>query len=211
MMKRLISAALLSAVCSAHAQTPGASAPAALPSTPAKKALAQKIVTLQQPNIENVARSLVEQPAGRMMQDAGRVLQQIPVDKREAVGKAIETDARKYVDESTPIVRERALKLAPSTIGPLLEEHFTEDELKQVLAWLESPVYKKYTQLGPEMTNGFTQKLVTEVRPLVEPRLQALEAKVRADLGMVASGTAAPAASAAPAKAPVPAKKPASK
>ena len=34
-------------------------------------------------------------------------------DKREADGKAIEAEVRKYVDEAYPIVRDRALKLAP--------------------------------------------------------------------------------------------------
>jgi len=105
-------------------------------------------------------------------------------------------------------VRERAVKLAPSTIGTMLEERFTEDELKQLVAWLESPVNKKYSQVGPEMQNGFMKKLVEESRPMVEPRLQALEAKVRASLGVPAGGE--PAAS-APAKAATPAKKPASK
>jgi len=131
----------------------------------------------------------------------------VPAEKREAVGKSIEADIRKYVDESVPIVRERAIKLAPSTIGTMLEERFTEDELKQLVAWLESPVNKKYSQVGPEMQNGFMKKLVEESRPLVEPRLQALESKVRASLGVPAGEPAA----SAPAKAATPAKKPASK
>ena len=45
---------------------------------------------------------------------------------------------RKYVEEATPIVRERAQKAAPGVMGALLDERFTEDELKQLVAWLES-------------------------------------------------------------------------
>ena len=68
-----------------------------------------------------------------MMQAAGqRAAAQVPADKREAIGKAIEADVKKYVEEATPLVRERAVKLAPSTIGAVLEEKFTEDELKQL-------------------------------------------------------------------------------
>ena len=79
------------------------------------------------------------------MQMAGRAIQtQLPADKREAIGKTIEADAKKYVDEAYPPVRERALKLAPTTLGAALEEKFTEDELKQLIAWLESPVNKKF-------------------------------------------------------------------
>lgn len=199
-MKRLIVTALLTSAALAHAQS--ASTPASAPSSPAKKELVQKLMILQQPGIENLARNMVEQPAMRMMQEAGRALQQqVAPDKREAVGKSIEADVRKFVDESVPIVRERAVRLAPSTIGAMMEEKFSEDELRQLVAWLESPVTKKYAQLGPEMQSGFTQKLIAESRPIVDPRLQALEAKVRASLGVPATGSpgAAPAKAAAPA------------
>ena len=202
-MKRLIVAALVSSAALVHAQTT-ASTPTAAPASAAKKELVQKLMVLQQPGIEGLARNLVEQPAAQLMQAAARALQQVPPEKREAVGKSIEADVKKYVDESVPAVRERAVKLAPSTIGATMEEKFTEDELKQLIAWLESPVNKKYSQLGPEMQANFTQKLVAESRPIVDPRLQALEVKVRASLGVPAAG---PAASAPPAKAVAPAKK----
>ncbi len=194
MRKRITLLALLASVTLAHAQS--ASAPA--PASAAKKELVQKVLLLQQPSIENMARNLVEQPAGQMMQAAGRALQQqVPAEKRESVGKGIESDVKKYVEESYPAVRERAVKIAPTTIGAVLEEKFTEDELKQLIAWLESSVNKKYLQLGPEMQNGFLQKLVAEVRPLLDPKLQVLETRVRAALGVPAG----PAASAAPAAA----------
>lgn len=202
-MNRLIVAALLSAAALAHAQTasaPPASAPA-VASSPAKKELVARLMVLQQPGIENLARTLVEQPALQIMQEAGRALQQqVAADKREAVGKAIEADVRKYVDEATPLVRERAVKLAPTTIGTLMEERFSEDELRQLVAWLESPVNKKYAQLGPEIQTSFTQKVVADSRPLVDPKLQALQTKVRATLGV--PNAAAPTASAARAAAP---------
>jgi uncharacterized protein len=208
-MKKMITLALLASAALAHAQS--ASTPAPAPVSAAKKELVQKVLQLQQPAVENMARNLVEQPAGQMMQAAGRALQQqVPAEKREAVGKGIEADVKKYVDESYPVVRERAVKIAPTTIGAVLEEKFTDDELKQLIAWLESPVNKKYLQLGPEMQNGFMQKLVAEARPLLDPKLQALETKVRTALGVPAgpptSGAPA-AAGSAPAKAAAPARK----
>ena len=130
-------------------------------SSPAKKELVQKVLQLQQTEIENVARGLVERPAAQMMQEAGLALQRQTPDKREAMGKAIEAEVKKYIDESYPLVRERALRLAPTTIGAVLEEKISEDELKQLVAWLDSPVNKKYQQLGPDMRNAFIQKLLT--------------------------------------------------
>ncbi|CAN5455258.1 hypothetical protein BH11PSE7_BH11PSE7_24900 [soil metagenome] len=195
---------LLSGFLSAQAQT-----------TPAKKELVAKLLVLQQPGIEAVARNLAEQPAAQIMQAASNViLGRIPADKREAVGAAVTADLKKYVEEAVPVVRERAIKLAPSTIGPVLEEKLTEDELKQVISILESPAFAKYQKLQGEMQNALTVKLVAETRPLIEPKIKAVDLTIAKRLGIAdASGTpispAAPAAAApGPARAPV---KPASK
>jgi hypothetical protein len=154
-----------------------------LPSSPAKKELVQKILQLQQAEIEQVARNIVERPAAQMMQEAGLAMQrQVPPEKREAMAKAIEAEVKKYVDESYPLVRERAVRLAPSTLGAALEEKFTEDELKQLLAWVESPVNKKFQQLGPAR-NAFVQKVLSESVAAVDPKVAALDARIRVILG----------------------------
>ena len=207
MTKPLLLAAMLAAA-------PFAFAPGALAqSSPAKKELVQKLLTSQQPALEGLARRLVEQPAGQMLQAAGQALQtQVAPEKREAVGKSIEADVRKYVDESVPLVRDRAIKLAPTTLGTSLEEKFSEDELKQLIAWFDSPV-NKYQQLAPEMQNSFMQKLAADAGPIVDPKLQALEQQVRSTLasataqaGTAGAGASAPSAPAAPKRATPPAR-----
>lgn len=199
-MKKLIALALLTGTALAQAQT---AAPVA--SSPAKKELVAKIVALQQPAVDNLARGIAERPAAQMMQAAGNVLQtKVPPEKREAIGKAIEADVKKYVDESTPILKDRAAKIGPATVGPIIEERFSEDELKQLAAWLESPVNKKYQQVAPEMQQALVQKLVAEAGPLLDPKLKALEQKVRVALGV-------PPVQPASGAAPAPAKKAASK
>ena len=107
-------------------------------SSPAKKDLVAKILVLQQPAIEQTAQALVERPAMQLHQQAGLALQsRVAPEKREAAAKLVQEDLKKYVDEVGPQVRQQAVKLAPSTIGALLEEKFTEDELKQLIAIIE--------------------------------------------------------------------------
>jgi hypothetical protein len=179
------------------AQTTTSTTTAPTASSPAKKELVQKILQLQQPEIENVARSIVERPAAQMMQEAGLAMQrQVPPDKREAMGKAIEAEVKKYVDESYPLVRERALRLAPSILGAALEEKFSEDELKQLLGWLESPVNRKFQQLAT-VRNTFVQKVLSESIAAVDPKVGALDARIRVILG-VPPANSAPAASGPP-------------
>jgi hypothetical protein len=192
-MKRFLALSVLCLALGAQAQT-------ALPTSQAKKDLVNRILVLQQPDVEMLAKNLAQEPAGRMLQEAGRVLQsQVAEDKRDAIARSLEASARKYVDEAIPLVRERALKLAPSTIGTSLEERFTEDELKGLIAWLESPTFKKYQQVAPEIQRNFMQKLVTDARPVIEPKLKALEESVRATLMSTGAGSSAPPAAAAPA------------
>jgi hypothetical protein len=194
---------VLALVCGAtltHAQTaPAQNAPASgtpPQSSPAKKELVAKVLQLQQPGIDNMATQIAQAPVLQMLQDARRVLQtQVPADQRDAIGKSIEADARKFVDEAVPLIRERATKLAPLTVGAVMEEKFSEDELKQVIAWMESPVNHKFQQLMPEMEQGLGQKLTAELAPALDPKIQKMEQAMRKRFE--AAGVALPAASAA--------------
>ena len=190
-MKRWMILTLLVLVAGVQAQT-----------TPTKKELVAKVLLLQQPAIEQLAQGLALRPAEQMLQQAGMALQsQVPADKREAMAKEIQADVKKYADETVPLVRERAVKLAPSTVGVLLEEKFSEDELKQLIAIMESPVNRKFQQLGGEMQKALMEKLVTETQGTVQPKVKALEQTVGKRLGLPAPAAAASKAAKAPAKA----------
>lgn len=163
-------------------------AQASAPSSPAKKALVAKVVQLQQPGMEAFARTVVQQNTVQVLQAAGQALQQrVAPERREAVGKDIQADARKFAEEVFPIVRDRAVKLGPATIGPLLEERFNEDELKQLVGIMESPVGKKFASMNAEMMRALAEKLMPEVRPLVDPKMQTFQQSVAARLAPPAS------------------------
>ena len=103
-MRRLLSLIALAATATVQAQGSGASAPVSA----TKKALVQRVLKLQQPGIEALARQLAEQPAAAMVQQVQPALARVPADKREAVARDIQADIRKYADEATPLVRDRA-------------------------------------------------------------------------------------------------------
>ncbi len=162
-----------------------------------KKELVAKVIQLQQPSVDNVARTIAGQTAQQMLEAAGPAVAQLPADKREAVGKDVQAEVKKFYNDIEPLLRDRAAKLAPTAMGPVLEEKFSEDELKQLIAWLESPTAKKFNEAAPVLLSTMQQKLVADTRPTVEPKLKTLEATLRKKLGLPAT----PAASAAkPAK-----------
>ena len=178
--KLLIALFLALPVVAVHAQ-----------STPAKKALVARILKVQQPGIEGMSRSMAERPAIALMDRAGAALsERVPADKRDAVAKEIQADVKKYLDEAVPLVSSRAVKLAPTTVGPLLEEKFTEEELKQIAAFLESPAINKFQQLSGEMQKVLLEKVVADTKGVIEPKVVALEQSVSKRLGIVAPATA---------------------
>lgn len=175
-------------------------------STPVKKELAARIIKQQQPGIEAMARTLVEQPAVELMNNAGVALQtRVPKERQEAVAAEIKSDVTKYLEEATPVVQARAVRLAPTTIGALLEEKLTEDELKQVIAIMESPAYAKFQRMADDMQKVLVEKLVTETRSTIEPKVLALEQTVAKRLGITTAPAGAGGAAAPKAVAPRPA------
>lgn len=196
-LKILAAATLIACAGTSFAQGASTSTPSA-----AKKELIAKMIQLQQPGVENIARMLIQQPVGQMMQGAGQALQtQVPAEKREAAAKAIEADVRKFVDEAVPLMKDKGAKLSAATWGPILDEKFSEEELKQIIAWLDNPVSKKYQQVSPEMQNALGQKLMAEAGPTLDAKFKTLQQATAKNLGI----TPKPAAS-APAAAPAPKK-----
>jgi hypothetical protein len=153
-----------------------------------KKELVNRLLLLQQPGVEAMAKSMAEQPAIQLTMSARQAFVNLPQEKRDGVAKAIDADLKKYTDEAIPLLRDRAIKLAPSTIGAELENNFNEAELKQLIDWFESPVNKRFQQMAPAMQRVLGEKLVAETRGQIEPKLKVLEQSMAKHLGLPPPG-----------------------
>jgi hypothetical protein len=216
MFKHLASLASLAALALgglAHAQTaapvsPSASAPA--PASASKKAVIAKLLQLLQPAVGGLAQQLAQQPAVQIQQEVNAAMPRVAAERREALATDINADLRQYVEDAVPIVRERALSLVPEMLGAVLDERFTEDELSQVIAIIESPANRKFQQLFPDMQRALGERLVAETRAQIEPKVVALNQSVSRRLSQnlpPANAAAAPRPSASAAAAKAPAKK----
>ena len=162
-------AALCAASTLAHAQ--------AAASTDDKQALVQRLLELW--HVEDAALRMVQRPALDAMQQARIALQgRVSAQKQEATMKEIASDVQKYIEETLPPVRDSALRLKPQVLGPLLTQNFSVDELRQLIALLESPVKKKFEQLIPQMERAFGEKVAEQNRAAVDPKLQAMQQAV---------------------------------
>lgn len=188
---------------SAFAQsTPQATAPA--PSA-AKKELIGRLIQLQRPGIEALSRDMAQEPALQMLERAAALVQaRVPKDKQESAMKGLQADGKKYMDVTVPLVRDRAVALAPETVGDVLNQKLNEDELKKVIAILESPEYSKFQQLSGDMQQALQAKLVAETRNSVGDKLKTLESDITVRLNALVAQQ--PATGAAPAKPAAPTK-----
>lgn len=165
--------------------------------SPSKKVLIDKIVHLQQQALaDNLSTSIVQAPLPQLMQAGRNALQQVPAEKREATAKAMDAELKKFVEENVSYVKDKTSKAVPSTASALLDERFNEDELKQILAWAESPVSQKFGMASIELQKAVAQKVVAEVGPTLDGRLKTLQTTLSKQLGLP---TAPPASAPKPA------------
>lgn len=189
--------ALVSAAPAAQAQAQ----PAAAAASASKKELVSRLLALQAPGIEQLATQIAQQPAVVLMQQAGAALQRLPQDKREALARDLDADLRQYAEASVPVLRKRAAELAPLTVGVVLDERFSEDELRQIIATLENPAWRKFQGAANDMQRALVERLVADTKGQVDPKLQVLQ-KSMGDRLRAAVPASAPAPAAAPAPAP---------
>jgi len=169
--------------------------------SPAKKALIDKIVSLQQQGLaEGLAASIVQAPLAQLTQAGRAALQQVPAEKREATAKSMDTELKKFVDENVPYLKDKISKAVPGTASALLDERFNEDELKLILTWAESPVSQKFGLASVELQKAIAQKVMTEAGPTLDGRFKTLQGNLAKQLGVQPPAAPKPAASAAPKK-----------
>ena len=158
---------LLALIAAASAATAQQAAPAD------KQKLVQQVLALW--HIEDAAIVMVQRPAADALQQARIALQgRVSAAKQDATLHDIATDLQKYIDEATPIARDNALRLKVPTVGPLLAQNFSDEELRQLIALLESPVKKKFEQMVPQFERAFGEKIAAESRASIDPKLQAM-------------------------------------
>ena len=106
-----------------------------------------------------------------------------------------------FVGESSQAssVRSSSSLIFASSTAPIVEAKMSEDELRTLLAWLDSPTNKKYQQIAVDMRTSFFQKLLADMPALLDPKLQALNGRIRVILGLPAVPSAMPAPPARPA------------
>jgi hypothetical protein len=146
-----------------------------------KAQLIDKVLALWHP--ETVSIMMIQRPATDALQQSRIALQgRVSAEKHEATMKDITTDVQKYVDEATPLALASAERNKRATVGAMLEANFNDDELRQLIAILESPVKKKFEQQVPAMEKALGDKIAADAGPAIGPKLDAMKQNVAGKL-----------------------------
>lgn len=145
--------------------------------SPEKQKLIERVLALW--HAEETAIVMVQRPAGSAIEQASIALQgRVSQQKHQAAMKDIAGDVQKYIDEATPIARDNAARLKAPVLAPLLAQNFSEDELRQLIALLESPVKHKFEQLLPQMERAYGERIAADSRAQIDPKLQTMKQAV---------------------------------
>jgi len=144
-----------------------------------KQKLIQQVLHLW--HVENIGLSMLQEPVAESLRQARSLMQgRASAERQAAAMKEINEDAKKFLEETTPIVTANAEKLVPTTVAPLLAEKFTTEELRQIVAILESPVKAKFEALVPEMQKTLGEKIAAQSAAQINPKLETLKQQIGA-------------------------------
>lgn len=150
----------------------------------AKKELATRIVNLQKAQDMDALIAQLAGTANRAVVEAWLPrLDKMPAARQKAVADQLDVELKKFNDDVTRLIKTRNDRISLDVLVPAYSERFTADELKQLVAFLESPVIKKYYAANPHMANLLGQKLVEATRADVESRIKEFDARAAKIVG----------------------------
>ena len=169
---------------------------------------AAKAVALQQgPELERLVGQLADSATQDILQNWGPRLQSdVPPARIEQAKEGLNAELKKYFDDVSYTITNKVGKASNTALIPAYMERFSLDELKQIVAFFESPAVKKYQLAAPELGNLFVKQLIEETRADVTARTRQFDDAATKIMG-VAPAPRSPSAGPAAGKSKPPVKK----
>ena len=153
-----------------------------------KKELATRIVNLQKTQDMDALIAQLAGTANRAVVEAWLPqLDRLPAARQKAAADQLDAELRKFNNDVVRLIKSKNDRISLEVLVPAYSERFTADELKQLVAFLESPVIRKYYAANPQMANLLAQKLVDATRNDVVNRTKAFDARAAQIVGISAS------------------------
>ncbi len=170
----------------AHAQVTPA-VPAATPvvaATDNKQALAAKLVALQRgPEMERMAFQLTSGAVQPAIQRWAQKLETLPAAKQEKARDQLNAELKAHGDGVRRLIEDQMAKSADSKLQSAYVERFSESEMTQLVTLFESPTFKKYQTMAPELGDLWIKDVIENSRAAVLEKDKAFDVKAASILG----------------------------
>ena len=132
--------------------------------------LARQAITLQQGNEqqalwENMANSAAAVSVEKWME---RALRDVRESKRAQTSEKLDAELEKLYDGIYDLLKATSPKVEAEELADFYAQNFSENELKTLIAWLESSTHKKYAELVPQMGGLYLETLMMRTNTQVQ-------------------------------------------
>ncbi|HPP97242.1 MAG TPA: DUF2059 domain-containing protein [Ottowia sp.] len=177
LLPRIPAAIILVAVC--------ALSTGAMAQNDAKKALATKLAQLQ---LKTDGATMADQLTGSAVQPivAGwsqRLDETVPPARQKDVRDKLDVELKKFADNTHKAVEAQVGKSAEAALVPIFMEKLSEDEMKTIIAYMESPASAKLQALGADATDAWAKRIIEATRSQVEAGAKTFESAANRIVG----------------------------
>lgn len=135
-----------------------------------KRALATKLAQIQ---LKADSPALTEQLTATAVQPVvanwlQRLDESVPPAKQKEVRDKLDVELKKYAESTQKAIEAQVNKAGEAALVPIFMDKLTEEDMKTIIAYLESPVSTKFQALGPEATNAWAKRVIDATRGAVE-------------------------------------------
>jgi uncharacterized protein len=165
-----------------------ASSPIYAQTADAKRPLAVRAVAAQEgPEMDRMLAQLADSATQQMIGNWDERVANLPAAKQQNAIAALDAELKKFNDDTLKLITAQAPKARNDVLVSAYAERFSQDELKQLVALLEAPVFKKYQNTAPELGNLFVKAIVDGTRDQVTARSKVFDAAAAKIVGAPAT------------------------
>ena len=162
----------------------------------AKRALANKLVQLQ---LKTDGPAITDQLTNSAVQPivAGwsqRLDETVPPARQKEVRDKLDVELKKFADSTHKSIEAQVGKAAEAAMVPIFMEKLSEEEMKTIIAYMESPASAKLQALGADATDAWAKRIIDSTRSQVEASAKTFESAADRIVKAAASGASGPGA-----------------
>ena len=151
----------------------------------AKKALATKLAQMQAKTdgaamANQLTADAVQLPLSTWSQ---RLDESVPPARQKDVRDKLDVELKKFADNTHKAIDAQVSKAAEAALVPVFMDKLSEDEMKTIIAYMESPASAKLQALGADATDAWAKRIIEATRSQVEAGAKTFESAANRIVG----------------------------